>query len=274
MSANVSGGLWSLVGFGVAAATTWLGSSFAGLDVPIQVALVSSVGGLVATTTNTFFTSRNGRQQAAVTATRNKELERYKGEIQEQLSKLGRDHTRELAAQRDAHEKELEHVRSNLAKVEDKERQLRAHSLGLEAQRRQNFETRRAEACTDLFAEISTCINLLLRVIAEVDTHVKAQAKAPGAIQRTSPDRLQLLCHERLPALFNVTERSALFISPNTHRAAEALALEIGDWRVDLTRLIHGEQPQPRSLETLHRQRTHLRALLRDEMLSALDSRH
>lgn len=144
MGVNVSGGLWSLLGVAGAAACAWVASHFAGLEMPVTVALVTAVGGVGGTILNTVLTGRLRVEQTKAANAHATDLENHKGTI----NKL-------ITEQQRVHDGELVRLQSKLKQFEEKESQLRAHSLGLEAERRRNFDARRTEVCAEVYCAVS-----------------------------------------------------------------------------------------------------------------------
>lgn len=106
-----------------------------------------------------------------------------------------------LAAQQRAHESKLAALRSELRALESEAADLRAHSLGLEAERRRDFETRRAEVCGELFGELAR-MAYTVRVIQ--------QAGPGGPTVSHGGIRAELL------ELLGAAERASLYLSAET----------------------------------------------------------
>lgn len=140
----------------------------------MAAALVAGVAGLGGAVTNSVVGVKLQRAQLANT----QKLEDQKGEIATNLQshrgaiekKLGdqmRRHEKELADHQRGHDTKLAAVRSELRGVEREAEQLMAHSLGLEAEQRRNFEAKRAEVCDAAFASLVALMEGLLVVVVE-----------------------------------------------------------------------------------------------------------
>lgn len=171
MSENVSGGLWSLVGPVGGSVLGLVGSLLAGFDPKVTAALVAGTAGLAGAVVNGFLASRLQARQAAS--------------------------AKALEDQQRRHDNELAALRSELRGIEDEARQLRAHSLGLKAERRRNFEAKRAEVCEAAFGSLVALMEGIQVVAVEgaeldeaalpaEDLQERLQAKANAAALATA----------------------------------------------------------------------------------------
>ncbi|MGH1349045.1 MAG: hypothetical protein ACRBN8_46360 [Nannocystales bacterium] len=133
-----------------------------------------------------------------------KKLEDHKADIADRLTAQQREHERSLAA-----------LRSELRGVEREAEQLRAHSLGLEAERRRNFEARRAELCAELAAEANELFHLLTMGAISVEA---AEEDLPPREAQQVMERVRSDCARVVADVYKSARVASLYLSRDLYK--------------------------------------------------------
>ncbi len=172
-----------------------------------------------------------------------------------------RDIAKQLADQQREHERSLEALRSELRTVESEAADLRAHSLGLEAERRRNFEAKRAEVCAELYSALIS----YRRQAGRVENDEFARYKAGDAVterQLQTFEDNKGLRDAAMQGLERMVEAAAVYLDPAALEEVEGLvesAFDVhfgrgetsGTWKLCLRRSLGmlreqlGGPPQP-----------------------------
>ncbi len=263
---NPSGGLWSLVGPVVGGGVGLVSSVLAGLDPKVTAALVAGVAGLGGAVANGLLASRlQGRQAESARA-----LEDHKRDIAKQLADQQRQHDKGLAGQQRVHDKELAAVRSELRGVETEAEQLRAHSLGLEAQRWQAFEVKRAEVYAEVYAAIAGVLHAYARLKIVAGS---AHESGKGDLLREQLEAQANDCGECSVEAANLTSRSSLYLSPRGLHATKSAFAVLGPAGADLAEYVKtGDARFAVDFGPAREALEHLRRSLRSDLLPAAET--
>lgn len=142
------------------------------------------------------------------------------------IDRSWKDRARELDAKLSAQARETE--------------QLRAHSLGLEAERRRNFEARRAELCAALFASANEVMGTMLRtypnVVSVAEGPEEGQEHPQYAVAREGIMKISSALEE----LFVANQTASLFMSETSHKRAGRLWFGLDKVNIEMLTVLAG----------------------------------
>lgn len=147
-------------------------------------------------------------------------IDAHRNELAKELEDHKSDIAKQLAAQHREHEAKLEVVRSELRSVEREAEQLRAHSLGLEAERRRNFEAKRADVCAEMFASATEVVGTMLRTYPDVLSVAEGPEKGRAHPQYVVARKGVMKAKSTLEELFVANQAASLFISETSYKRA------------------------------------------------------